>query len=329
MTSILLAFLLQAQPVAVDGVYTMCSEVSGYSGETVELKDGKFRYWFYSDVSTGKEPAYPLTGTYTVNGTTLTLDHADIYSKDRTLAVVNGMRVLWRKDGLDLWQKEKRLHPYAVLIYLDGVKEGSAHPKRPSLDLLTTQEMRDRDKKEHEERYVDLPAEARALFRARTTEGDRNMDTYKAAIAKARVQPDPKLVAQLVALSNSKRDRIAARSILGELYGPSFLIKDQPPFAKDPATRKLALEALIDSLGSAADRYCLEAAILVFLRASDTHKIDLEVPEAGITIRMSVQGQDGYTSDSQGTQVGDIQWKQVIDKLIPACQKWMRSQLAQ
>jgi len=329
MNSILLALLLQAQPTAVDGVFTMCSEVRGFSGETVELKDGKFRYWFYSDVSTGKDPTYPLTGTYTVNGTTLTLEHADIYAKDRTLAVVNGVRVLWRKDGLDLWQKEKRLHPYAVLIFVEGAKEGPVNGKRPSLDVLTTPEMRDRDKKEHEERYGDLPEEARALFRARTTEGDRNMDTYKAAIAKARVQPDPKLVAQLVALSNSKRDRIAARSILGELYGPSFLIKDPPPFAKDPATRKQALEALIDALASAQDRYCLEEAILVFLRASDTHKIDLEVPEAGITIRMSVQGQDGYRSDSQGTPVDDILLKKVIDKLIPACQKWMRVQLAQ
>ncbi len=327
MTSILLALLLQAQPAAVDGVYTMCEDVAGYSGETVELKAGKFRYWFYSDVSSGKEPSYPLTGIYTVNGATLTLDHADIHSKDRTLAVVNGVRVLWRKDGLELWQKEKRLHPYAVLLFLEGVKEGSARPKRPSLDLLTTQEMRDRDKKEHEERYGDLPAEAKVLFRARTMEGDPNMDTYKTEIGKARTQPDPKLVAQLIGLSNSKRDGIQAQRILSDLYGPSFLIKDPPPFVKDPAARKRALGTLIDGLSSAQDRYCLQGALLVFLRASDTHEIDLEVPEAGITVRLSVQGQDGYRSDSQGTQVGDTQWKKVIDKLIPACQKWMRAQL--
>jgi hypothetical protein len=334
MTHIIVALVLlsacspQEQAPAVDGVYTLCKEVTGYSGETLELKGGKFRYWFYSDVRTDKEPKYPLTGTFTLSGTALTLDSSDVHSGTRTVDKVNGVPVLWRKDGLELWQKEKRLHPYAVLIRIDGATEGSARPERPSLDLLMTKEMRDRDKKEHEERYSDLPPESRALFRAKTQEGDRHRESYKQAIAQARVQPDPKLVGQLVGLLNHESEGIRARGILGDLYGSSWLIKEPPPFVKDPKARKQALEALIDGLSHAKDRYCLENALLVFLRASDTRSIDLEVPEAGITIKLSVQGTDGYTSDSRGTPRDDIVWKKLIAKLIPPCQDWMRTQLS-
>ena len=54
---------------APEGVYTMCRDVAGFSGETIELKGGKFRYWFYSDAGSPGGP-YPLTGTYRIAGNT-------------------------------------------------------------------------------------------------------------------------------------------------------------------------------------------------------------------------------------------------------------------
>jgi hypothetical protein len=317
----------QTQPPGVDGVYTMCKEVRGFSGENLELKDGKFRYWFYSDAKTGDEPEYPLSGSYTVDGSTLTLDNPKIHSPKRTFATVNGVRVLWRKDGLELWEKDKRLHPYAILLPVEGATEFSDRLERPSLELLKTPDMKDREKKEYEERFGDLEPESRALFRARSQEGDRNMDAYKAAIGQARVQPDPKLVRQLIGILGDRSKSIQATSILGDLYGTSWLIKEPPPFSLDPSARKKALETLIDAVSAAQDRRCLEGALLAFLRASDTRKIDLAVPETGITIKISIQGKDAYSLASEGTPVDDIWWKKRIDKLIPACQEWMRANL--
>ncbi len=206
----------QARPAAVDGVYTMCDEVRGYSGETVELQDGKFRYWFYSDVVSADEPTYPLTGKYTLEGSTVTLNHPQIYRKERVLAAVNGVRVLWREDGLRAWEKDKRLHPYAILIRVEGATSGEGVP-RPSLELLKTPEMRAREKKEDEERYNHLPAESRVLFRARSKEGDPGMDAYKAAVGEARSRLDATLVGQLIGQCSDVGNSVEARSILGDL----------------------------------------------------------------------------------------------------------------
>jgi hypothetical protein len=77
--------------------------IAKYSNETVELKDEKFRYWFISDVKTEPPLAYPLEGKYSISGSTLTLDHPDIGLPKRTIAKFNGVDVLWRDDGLELW----------------------------------------------------------------------------------------------------------------------------------------------------------------------------------------------------------------------------------
>src|SRR4051812_47199509 len=116
---LVLAGCYETRSALLEGVFTMCEEVQGYSGETVVLKDGKFRYWFHSDVSAGDEPSYPLQGPYRVSGSTVTLDHPQIHSPRRTIATINGVQVLWREDGLKLWEGERRLHPYAVLLRVD------------------------------------------------------------------------------------------------------------------------------------------------------------------------------------------------------------------
>ena len=57
-------------PPKVDGLYSLCAEVAGFSGETLELKDGKFRYWFYTDMHVvgAKEIKFPLTGKFKIEG---------------------------------------------------------------------------------------------------------------------------------------------------------------------------------------------------------------------------------------------------------------------
>lgn len=170
------AFLtLQADAKLPDGVYTMCAEVAGYSSETIELKNGKFRYWFRSDVNAENEPDYPLAGTYRMSGNTLILENDKSHSPKRTIAVVNGVDVLWRKDGLELWEKDRRVHPYAVLIRAPKETDGSKLDSLPSIKSLYSKEMLAREKKEYEERYNDQPAEIRVLLRAQSLEGDSDL----------------------------------------------------------------------------------------------------------------------------------------------------------
>jgi hypothetical protein len=89
-------------PKLEEGVYSMCDEVAGYSGEVVELKDGMFRYWFYSDVNNGQEPEYPLSGNYKVSGDTLTSRARS--EEDRRIVVVriapSGMKLLAALDSV-------------------------------------------------------------------------------------------------------------------------------------------------------------------------------------------------------------------------------------
>jgi hypothetical protein len=331
--SITVAILLTAQAPAklTEGVYSLCEEVSGYSGEVVELKGGKFRYWFTSDVRTGREPDYPLNGSYAIAGSTLTLDHKEIHSRDRTIAVVNGTDVLWRDDGLKLWKKEQRIHPYAVLIRMPGATDGSKVNARPSIKTLCTPEMEDREKKEYEDRFKDQPQEVRALLRARTTRGDGEMAAYRKEIAKARENLDPKLVAQLVALmGRDAPHHIEARSILNDLYQSGWLIKDEPSFLKEKESKSKALAILIDGLAAAVDRYGVEDPLLLFLRVSGIGEINLEIPEAGVRIKLKAGPNDGYSSgsgslDFRSNLPKTTRWSDEIKAVVSAVQKWMRA----
>ena len=46
----------------------MLSAEAGFEWQTLELKDGLFRYWFASDVVHEDAPEYPIEGTYHVSG---------------------------------------------------------------------------------------------------------------------------------------------------------------------------------------------------------------------------------------------------------------------
>lgn len=311
-----------------EGVYSLCSEVAGFSGETLELKDGTFRYWFHSDVGVDGEPTYPLTGAYSISSDRLILDHPGIHKRERTIAVVNGVDVLWREDGLDLWTREKRIHPYAVLIRLDGVTDGSnvGIGARPSLDGLLTQRMKDRLKQEHDKRFEDQPAEVRSLLRALTMDADPDLETYRREITRARSRIDPKLLSQLVALLHRDSPaRIEAGQILEDLFLKTHLVEERPPFLESPDSRRRALETLIDALAAAQDRYALEECVLLFLSVSEVRKIALRI--AGTDVRIVLEWREDGTKVMGSSGPSDVRWRSVLPKVIPACQQWMREQL--
>ncbi len=310
-----------------DGVYTMCREVAGFSGETLELKDGRFRYWFYSDVVTGNEPAFPLTGTYRIRGDTLTLSHSQVYEPTRTIARIGDTWVLWRDDALKLWDKDRRLHPYGVLLLADMKAEDPDLNSRPSISFLKTPEMKERDRNEFNARYSSAPPESRKLLRARTLHDDPDMTVYKAAIARARDPLDPRLPAELVGLlGGDSTASFEALEILEDLYQQTLLINEAPPFLENPTSRREALQSLIDAISGARDRKALEDTLLLFLRVSGVKKMNMEVPATGIRIRLEALP-SGASYGSEGTPGDDVRWLKLMPKLIPVCQAWMRSQL--
>lgn len=106
------------------GVYRSPAEISDFSGTTLELKHGKFRYWFYSDVRSGNEPEYPLTGDYTFQNGEVALSHEQVNQRLWTVDVVHGIPVLWRDDALKAWKEERKIYDYGVLIWTaDGIPE--------------------------------------------------------------------------------------------------------------------------------------------------------------------------------------------------------------
>lgn len=75
----------------------------GYHTTVLELKDGKFRYWFSSDAVL-EELKYPLEGSYTTEGDKISLKHEKIYPPqvDWTAKSVDGVLTLWRSDALKI-----------------------------------------------------------------------------------------------------------------------------------------------------------------------------------------------------------------------------------
>jgi hypothetical protein len=87
-----------------------------YSSTILELKGGNFRYWFSSDLRSWHEPAYPLSGQYTTNGSTITLQHKAIFQTNWTFMTYRGKPTLWRPSALTYWESKKKVDGYGVLF---------------------------------------------------------------------------------------------------------------------------------------------------------------------------------------------------------------------
>jgi hypothetical protein len=62
-------------PKQIDGYWSLTPEWEGYMGLALELRDGRFRYWFRSDTGpSGSGPKYPITGKFTVEHGFLVLE---------------------------------------------------------------------------------------------------------------------------------------------------------------------------------------------------------------------------------------------------------------
>ena len=93
------------------------SQEGGFRDETLELKEGRFRYWFSSDVIVPNAPKYPMEGSYECKGDQLILSSGKTYTI-RSLKEINS---LWRPtpiisdflESASTWHSRFRIKPAA------------------------------------------------------------------------------------------------------------------------------------------------------------------------------------------------------------------------
>jgi len=107
----------------------------GFQWETLELKDGRFRYWFTSDSIGGRAQKYPIKGSYESKGDQLILSSGKTY----TVRQLNGVRTLWAPSAMDHWNQFQIIDVYEILLPVQSIKA----PK-PTLKPLLTKEQWDR-----------------------------------------------------------------------------------------------------------------------------------------------------------------------------------------
>jgi hypothetical protein len=122
---------------AADGLYVIPAEMRGYQDERLELKNGHFRYWFSSDAvivdEHGREigPKYPIKGTFRVDGHKIVFGSSEV--EDRYIDTVNGHSVLWTLDSRRIWERQRKIYDYGVLI---RVASRGADAESPSVRVL-------------------------------------------------------------------------------------------------------------------------------------------------------------------------------------------------
>ena len=119
----------------IDGVFVTSQGIAGFSGTVLELKNGKFRYWFYSDVGQPEETKFPLTGDFKIQGKNLSLSNPKVNQIAWEIATINNRLVLLRDDAADAW-KSGKLYDYGILIKVDGIKSADEKYDHPSINVL-------------------------------------------------------------------------------------------------------------------------------------------------------------------------------------------------
>ena len=99
-----------------NGVFMLAT---GFSATVLELKDGRFRYWFETDAVSGKEPQYPLSGEYALAGDTITFKHEQIHDTQWTFRTFKGVITLWRAAAVTYYKEQKAIDPNGILRITD------------------------------------------------------------------------------------------------------------------------------------------------------------------------------------------------------------------
>ena len=120
----------------IDGVYMTCDEVSEFAGITLELVNGQFRMWRYSDVGP-RNAEQPSCGTFTWTRTQVRLQTGPGQSRTWVLEDVYGVPAIWTPEALEVWHSDKKLlNRYQVLFKTDARRVQDSMPVRPSIEAI-------------------------------------------------------------------------------------------------------------------------------------------------------------------------------------------------
>ena len=153
-----------------------------------------------------------------------------------------------------------------------------------------------------------VPEPLRSLLKARNTPGASDLAAYEAAINRFRDKPVPLLIRQLVERlgGNSNTGSVEMKMLLWNLMDDSAgsaYLKNRVPWK--PENKRMAVEALIDSLPEAPGYY-VEDVIIIILAETSLVALRMDGPEFSINVRAFPQTP---TSDSYGFVSGGFSIK--------------------
>lgn len=104
---------IESTPVQ-DGVYALGG---AYQQTLLELKEGRFRYWFWGDVELKPARKYPLVGDYSTVGQVVTLKHnlVPTFHSQWVFQKLDGEVTLWSQGAIDSYQADRTLETYGIL----------------------------------------------------------------------------------------------------------------------------------------------------------------------------------------------------------------------
>ncbi len=327
----------------VNGVYTIFRtmidengkevQTVPYSWPVLELNDGKFRYWHFSD-SVSPDVKFPVQGDFSMEDGALVLEHEKLLPSNRYVpATIKGISGLWTAKSLRVWKTEKQVVSHEILVRVANaplnrdqlehlakndystIPKGFSFPSiKPLYDAESIKRFWAKEKQNYELRYSDLPEPLRTLLRKKTRKDDGSLVHYKKAIERLQKKMDRVLIEQLVGVMGKGRHQVMAPLVLNDIFVKSSLIPEQPIFTKSMKQRQRALTVLVDAIPLAKDGEALAEILLVFLEASGVHQMNIDAGDTKIKLSRN-GGAISVTSFEFGPEV------------LKECHRWANSQI--
>ncbi len=116
--------------VQVEGYWTLGAEWKGSMGLALELKNGQFRYWFYSDVPPPKDASTnPVAGKFILSDGILVLETNErVYNSRWILVSFNGRTGLFPLSGFETITTRKESPSERMLYRLSDTVEPEGWP---------------------------------------------------------------------------------------------------------------------------------------------------------------------------------------------------------
>ena len=118
----------------IDGAWVLSDKWTGFMGIALVIKSNEFKYWFYSDAGSLREPKYPITGKVEFDGDVIRLrpsGDAHLYDTNWHLVVFQGEICLLADLHMRGYRDSQKLEDDRLLHKLDAFDEKKPVMNRP------------------------------------------------------------------------------------------------------------------------------------------------------------------------------------------------------